>query len=104
MCGRYFSRSEKQEIARRMKADKVFTEPLPPNFNVAPSTFQPVVREERDSTEREMVLLRWGLVPFFADSLAQWKGFSTVNARAETITTTAAWREPFKRRRCLIPA
>jgi putative SOS response-associated peptidase YedK len=68
-----------------MKVGKVFNDPLAPNFNIAPSTFQPITREERDSTEREMVLARWGLVPFFADSLAQWRRFSTINARAEKI-------------------
>jgi putative SOS response-associated peptidase YedK len=104
MCGRYATRRQKQEIAERFKVSKVFTEPMAPNFNIAPSTFQPVIRQERDSTEREMVLLRWGLIPFFAKSLTEFKGFSTINARAETITKSATWREPFKRRRCIIPA
>ncbi len=30
--------------------------------------------------------------------------FNTINAKAETITTSAAYREPMKRRRCLVPA
>ncbi len=50
-----------------------------------------------------MVLARWGLVPFFAKSLADFKGFSTFNARAEGITTAATWRGPVKSRRCLVP-
>jgi len=103
MCGRYYSRSEKQEIAKRMKAKKVFEEPYAPNYNIAPTTFQPIVRQERDSDERELVLARWGLVPFFAKSLADFKGFSTFNARAESITISATWRGPFKTRRCLVP-
>ena len=48
--------------------------------------------------------MRWGLVPHFAKSLADFKGFSTINARAESLQTTAMWRLPFQRRRCLIPA
>jgi putative SOS response-associated peptidase YedK len=104
MCGRYISKAEKQEIAERMRVKKVFAEPMVANYNVAPSTFQPVVRQERDSEEREMVLLRWGLVPFFAKSLAEWKGMSTINAKAEGIEGSGTWREPFKRRRCLVPA
>jgi putative SOS response-associated peptidase YedK len=59
---------------------------------------------EKDSTEREMVLMRWGLVPFFAKSLTDWKGFSTINAKAETITSSATWRGPFKSRGCIVPA
>lgn len=104
MCGRYFRSSEKQEIAERFRAGKVFQDPLTADYNIAPTTFQPVIRLSRDSGEREMALLRWGLVPFFASSLKEFKGMSTFNARAESVATSATWREPFKRRRCLIPA
>ncbi len=104
MCGRYFRRSEKQEIAERFRAGKVFEDPLTADYNIAPTTFQPVIRLSRDSGEREMALLRWGLVPFFASNLKEFKGMTTFNARAESVATSATWREPFKRRRCLIPA
>jgi len=104
MCGRYYSRRQKQAIAEHFKAGKIFEEPLAPNYNIAPTTFQPVVRLDRDNDERELVQLRWGLVPFLAKSLTDLKGFSTFNARAETIANSATWREPFKKRRCIIPA
>ena len=104
MCGRYYTKRQKQEIADRMRVKKVFTETYGPDFNIAPTTFQPIVRHERDSDDREMVLARWGLVPYFAKSLADFKGFSTFNARAETITSSATWRGPFKTRRCIVPA
>ena len=46
--------------------------------------------------------MRWGLVPFWSkDGKA---AFSTINARAETITTSPLYREAMKRRRCLVPA
>jgi putative SOS response-associated peptidase YedK len=109
MCGRYFRRSEKQEIAERFHAGKVFEDPLTADYNIAPTTFQPIIRLSRDSGdltagEREMALLRWGLVPFFASSLKDFKGLTTFNARAESVATSATWREPFQRRRCLVPA
>jgi len=104
MCGRYFRQSDKQKIAEDYRVGKVFEDPLAADYNIAPTTFQPVVRLSRDTGERELALLRWGLVPFFATSLKEFKGMSTFNARAESITTSATWREPFKRRRCLIPA
>ena len=90
-----------------MKAGKV--EPGMPelltSYNVAPTTHQPVVRLSRSGAVREMLLMRWGLVPSYAKSLADFKGFSTFNAKAETLTKAATWREPFTRgRRCLIPA
>ncbi|MGD0799603.1 MAG: SOS response-associated peptidase family protein [Acidobacteriaceae bacterium] len=54
--------------------------------------------------EREMVAMRSGMVPHFAKSPAEFKGFSTINAKAETLLSRAIWRVPFHRRRCLIPA
>ncbi len=105
MCGRYLRRSDKQRIAEAFHLG-VLPEgfPLPPDYNVAPSTFQPVIRLSRDTGEREIVLMRWGLVPYFAKSLAEWKGFSTINAKAETVQERALWRGPFEKRRCLVPA
>jgi putative SOS response-associated peptidase YedK len=44
------------------------------------------------------------MAPHFAKSLADFKGFSTINAKAETLLSRALWRVPFHRRRCLIPA
>jgi putative SOS response-associated peptidase YedK len=77
---------------------------LPPwDYNVAPTSFQPVIRAERDSGERELTLMRWGLVPYFAKDLKSF-AFSTINARAEAVTTSPTFRGPFERRRCLVPA
>jgi putative SOS response-associated peptidase YedK len=73
-----------------------------PSFNVAPTDMQPVVRLDRENGERELTIMRWGLVPYWSkDGKAS---FSTINARAETITTAPAFREAMKRRRCLVPA
>jgi putative SOS response-associated peptidase YedK len=104
MCGRYATKRDKQKLAEAFHAKRVFDDPFAPNFNVAPSTFQPVIREEKDSAEREMVLMRWGLVPFFAKSLKEWKSLSTINAKSETVMTSAVFRAPFQSRRCIVPA
>jgi putative SOS response-associated peptidase YedK len=47
-------------------------------------------------------MMRWGLVPSWAKDPST--GYKTINARAETVATTAWFREPFKSQRCLIPA
>lgn len=104
MCGRYYNKRKKQKIAEKLNASKVFADPLPPNYNIAPSTFQPIVRQQRDSDEREMVLARWGMIPFFATSLADYKGISTFLAKAETLSTSPTWKGPLQSRRCLVPA
>lgn len=105
MCGRYYRRSDKQRIAEAFKLGRLPDDfVLPPDFNVAPSTFQPIIRANRETGERELELMRWGLLPYFAKSPAQFKGFSTINAKAETVATNPTWRTPFRRRRCLVPA
>lgn len=105
MCGRYLRRSDKQRIAEAFHLGPL---PdglvLPPDYNVAPTTFQPVIRLNRDTGKREVVLMRWGLIPYFAKSADEFKGFSTINAKAESVQEKALWRSPFQRRRCLVPA
>lgn len=91
MCGRYLRRSDKQRIAEAFHLGGSSDDyPLPPDYNIAPATFQPVIRLNRDTGECEMVIMRWGLVPYFAKNLADWKGFSSINAKAQ----------PFRNRRC----
>lgn len=73
-----------------------------PSYNAAPQSTQPVVRLNSDTGKREIALMRWGLVPYWAKDAKS--GYTTINARAEEVTTKALYREAFKRRRCLIPA
>jgi putative SOS response-associated peptidase YedK len=101
MCGRYYRRSDKQLIAEAFGLGLPTTFEILPSFNIAPQTFQPVVHFNADTGQRELAQMRWGLVPFWAkDSKI---GFSTINAKAETLATSPAFREAFKRRRCLVP-
>ena len=87
MCGRYYRRSDKQRIAEAFHLGTLDDMPLEaaPSYNIAPSTVQPVIRQNRDSGEREMIAMRWGMVPHFAKSLADFEDFSTINATAETL-------------------
>jgi putative SOS response-associated peptidase YedK len=77
-------------------------EDIPSKYNIAPTDIQPVVRISRDSSERELTLMRWGLVPWWAKDAKI--GFSPINAKAETLTSGPAFREAFQRGRCLVPA
>jgi putative SOS response-associated peptidase YedK len=44
----------------------------------------------------------WGLIPHFAvDENYKYK---SINAKAETVSRLASFREPFRRRRCIVPA
>lgn len=111
MCGRYARRSDKQRIAEWFHAEQdgagsgVEELALPEcDYNIAPTTYQPIVRESRDTGARKLVLARWGLVPYFTKELKDLKAMSTINARAESIATAGMWREPVRKRRCLVPA
>jgi putative SOS response-associated peptidase YedK len=52
----------------------------------------------------EAKVMRWDLVPNSFRAPLKTKKFLTTNARSETVGTTSAFREPFARRRCLVPA
>lgn len=105
MCGRYGRRADKQRIAEWMQTHNtnVFDDSyFAPSYNVAPQSLQPVVRLDSATGHRELTVMRWGLVPFWAkDSKI---GYSTINAKSETVTSSPAFREAMKRRRCLVPA
>jgi putative SOS response-associated peptidase YedK len=111
MCGRYARRSDKQRIAEWFHAEQhgaglgaeEFAVP-DSDYNIAPTTYQPIVRESRETGRRKLVLARWGLVPYFTKDLKDLKAMSTINARAESITTAGMWRQPVRKRRCLVPA
>jgi putative SOS response-associated peptidase YedK len=102
MCGRYARRSDKQKIAELFAIHGPVMPDFGPSWNVAPQTIQPVVRLNRDTGGREIVLMRWGLIPYWAKDPSI--GLRTINAKAETITTAPAFREAIKYRRCLVPA
>src|SRR5271170_292907 len=106
MCGRYHRRSDKQRIGDAFNISDLPSSLIisEADYNVAPTTFQPVIRNDRETGERELLLMRWGLVPFFTKHLSDLKGISTINARAETVERSPTWRTPFQKRRCLVPA
>ena len=108
MCGRYGRRGDKQRIAEWMQTHdtNVFDEfddsYLAPSYNVALQSFQPVVRLSPETGNRELAVMRWGLVPFWSkDGKAS---FSTISAKSEAVATSPAFREAWKQRRCLVPA
>jgi putative SOS response-associated peptidase YedK len=73
----------------------------PPNYNVAPTHIMPVIRP-LDGGGREIAMMEWGLVPFFSNDGK--RSFTTFNARGEVLRSKPMYREPFKTRRCIVPA
>jgi putative SOS response-associated peptidase YedK len=99
MCGRYVS-PEDAAIEREFNLVHSPGLELRASFNAAPSQLLPVVRSVEGV--RQLSLMRWGLVPFFANGIPG--PYSTINARIETIETSASYRGPWKRgQRCIVP-
>ncbi|MBA3811522.1 MAG: SOS response-associated peptidase [Caulobacteraceae bacterium] len=80
---------------------------LGPREHIRPTNIAPIIRPLDPADPFvgvELVDARWWLIPFFhRKSVKDWKPMCT-NARAETVATTATFREAFRRRRCLVPA
>jgi putative SOS response-associated peptidase YedK len=112
MCGRYGRRADKQRIAEWFHTHNtdVFNDEyyeinstrLAPSYNISPESIQPIVRLDRDTGERVLALTKWGLVPYWSKTPKA--NFSSINARSDKLESSGAWREPWKHRRCLIPA
>jgi len=101
MCGRYVLTTPVEAL--RDAFGFVEQPNLAPRYNIAPTQDVPVLRQRRQPEgERTLQMLRWGLVPPRARSLAD--GARMINARAETVATKPAFAIPFRRRRCLVPA
>jgi putative SOS response-associated peptidase YedK len=101
MCGRFVNLRKLPEWRSAYPIDRVdesFTEAA--SFNVAPSQAVPAI--VRLDGQNVLKRLQWGLVPFWARDAAI--GSRLINARAETVTVKPAFRNAFRKRRCLILA
>ena len=99
VCGRFTQRLSSGEFARIFGAEDLAAT-TGEAYNVAPTqrVAAVVVRDDRRVLDR----FRWGLVPGWADRVTI--GSRLINARAETVASTPAFRHSFRARRCLIPA
>lgn len=99
MCGRYTLSTPPADLIAHFGLDECAS--YTPRYNIPPGTDIAVIRQ---SPEGKCVLhlLRWGLVPHWAKDPGI--GAKLNNARAEGIETKPSFRDPFRRRRCLIPA
>lgn len=98
MCGRFVAASPPDELANYFGTPAA-EEHLDESFNVAPTSKVYAVRSS--DGERELSVMRWGLVPFWAKDLKV--GSRMINARSETVASKPAFRSAYKSRRCLVP-
>ena len=101
MCGRFTQHYTWQQVNEFLS---VIGAPLNlrPRYNIAPTTEIDVVRLDQQD-QRELVRMRWGLVPgWWSKPLKEVP--ATFNARAETVAQKPMFRNAFTQRRCIIPA
>lgn len=82
MCGRDVRRSDKQKLAEHFRAQPT---PADPGCRLQPSSVNAPADHpaKQRNCDRELILARWGLVPFFTKDLKNVKGLSTINAGSE---------------------
>ena len=103
MCGRFTQTRTWAELLEIYEiTESLSPSNFPARYNIAPTQSVPVVRLQQPSGERELVALRWGLVPSWAKEIGI--GAKIINARAETVPDKPAFRNAFAKRRCLIVA
>jgi putative SOS response-associated peptidase YedK len=98
MCGRFALNKSAADLKRHHNAANALE--YPASYNIAPS--QPIVSILQRGGQREITLMKWGLVPSWAKDPAI--GNAMINARAETVEEKPSFRASFKRKRCIIPA
>jgi putative SOS response-associated peptidase YedK len=97
MCGRFTFQPteafyERFEISKRLDS-------LVPRYNIAPGQMVPVIIA---NSPRQVVLMRWGLVPYWAKD--EKTAYKMINARVETLTQGLVFRGLLSHNRCLVPA
>ncbi len=102
MCGRFTLRTATPVLLEQFRLS--FVPELRPRYNIAPTQQVAVVRpaSSESGASRELVLMRWGLVPSWAKDPAI--GSRMINARADGVAEKPSFRSAFKRRRCLVLA
>ena len=99
MCGRFAFYSPSEAAAALFGVSESVE--VQPRYNIAPTQFIAAIRNG-ENRERELVMLRWGLVPFWAKDPSI--GNKMINARAETVAEKPAYRAAYRHRRCIVLA
>ena len=101
MCGRVDNVIPREAYQRFFNVERLPQSNFPPRYNIAPTDQIPIVRVDPRDDRRELVMVRWGLIPFWMKEKPK---VPHINARAETVHKLPLFREAFAKRRCLIPA
>ncbi len=99
---RYARLSRRKQIIEEYFDSVSGKEDWSPRYNVAPTQPVPIIRQHPKEPRRELSLVRWGLIPWWAKDASG--AAKMINARSETPATLPAFRDALKSRRCIVPA
>ena len=99
MCGRFAFYSPSEAAAALFGVTASIE--VQPRYNIAPTQYIAAIRDDSNK-QRELVMLRWGLVPSWAKDPSI--GNRMINARAETVAEKPSYRSAFRHRRCVVLA
>ncbi len=101
MCGRYTLTAPESALARLFGVES-WPAGTTPRYNLAPSQDAAIVAAGRPGESWRAGPARWGLIPPWAEDAAI--GYKMINARLESVAQKPAFKDAFRRRRCLVPA
>jgi putative SOS response-associated peptidase YedK len=96
MCGR-FSITAREEILEKRFGARFYTETIEKRFNIAPTDKAPIIT---NATPDRIRLFQWGLIPYWAKEPSI--GARLINARDDTVADKPAFKDSFRRKRCLV--
>ena len=102
MCGRFTIITPIEKLIEQFEAAQIEDDlkgTLFPNYNAAPGQKLLVIT---NTSPKKISLFRWGLIPYWAKDPSI--GYKLINARSETLTEKASFKNAFKKRRCIILA
>ena len=91
MCGRYDNLIARDAYRGLFKANRLPKSNFPLRYNIAPTDQIPIVRIDPRDGEREVVMARWGLIPFWMKEKPK---VPHINARAETVDRLPCFEKP----------
>src|SRR5690349_11598105 len=97
MCSRFSRVSLVKALQHRFKFEDTDLD-VPPQYNIAPTDLALTVVQEGE--KRFLKRMMFGLIPSWAKDPKI--GLSCLNARGETVAEKPAFRNAFKKRRCLV--
>jgi len=103
MCGRFtLTYEEAAELADQLgvPVEALSSRDYKRRFNIAPTDQHWIVRQRAE--DREILPAKWGLVNTWAKDAK--RAAAQINARAESLDKTPAFREAYQKRRCVVPA